>query len=185
MTSGQIVYRGKSKSGKNLILRYPTEKDLQVLCDYINNLSKEKTFILFQGEQVSLEDEKKYLDAQLTAISKGKAVQLLAFSEGILIGNTHINLYDKATKHVGIFGIALAKEFRGEGIGTLLMEKIIEEAEKNLQGLKIIILSRLGNNEIAEKLYEKMGFKEYGRLPEGVAHREKLVDHVYMYKKVN
>ncbi len=185
MKPGTIVFNGQSKSGKNLIFRYPTENDLQVLCDYINNLSKEKTFILFQGEQVSLEDEKRYLDTQLKAISIGKAVQLLAFSEGILIGNTQINLYDKATKHVGIFGIALAKEFRGEGIGALLMEKIIKEAEKNLQGLKIIILSRLGNNEIAEKLYKKMGFKEYGRLPEGVTHREKLVDHVYMYKKIN
>lgn len=184
MKPGKIVYQGKSKSGKKLIFRYPANEDLQMLRDYINTLSKEKTFIIFQGEQVSLKEEKKYLDSQLKAITKGKAVQLLAFSEEILVGNTQINLQAKATKHVGIFGISLAKDFRGEGIGTLLMKKIVEEAQQNLKGLKIITLEMFENNEIAGKLYKKMGFIKYGNLPKGIIYRDTPVNHIYMFKEV-
>lgn len=184
MTLGQIVYLGKSKSGKEIIFRYPIENDLQPLCGYINTLSKEKTYILFQGEQVTLDEEKKYLDTQLKGIGQNKAVQLLVFSEDKLVGNTQINLGDKATKHVGVFGISLAKEFRGEGIGSLLMEYIIKEAKKNLKELKIITLTCFAENKIAKKLYSKMGFIEYGVLPAGLIHKNKFMDHIYMYKKV-
>ncbi len=180
----KLVYTGKSKSGKEIVFRYPAESDLQMLCDYINTLSKEQTFIIFQGEQVSLEEEKIYLDSQLKAISENKSVQLLAFFEGKLVGNTQINLQSKATKHIGVFGISLAKEFRGEGIGTLLMEKLIEEAKQHLENLKIITLECFGNNEIARKLYEKMGFIKFGNLPKGILYRGTPVDHIYMFKEV-
>lgn len=184
MIPGQIVYQGKSKSGKEIIFRYPTEKDLQLLYDYINTLSKEKTYILFQGEQVTLAEEKKYLDTQLQGIREKKAVQLLVFSEGNLVGNTQINLQDKATKHIGAFGISLSKKFRGEGIGTILMGKIIEEAEKKLKGMKIITLECFADNKIAKKLYSNMGFVEFGNLPNGLIHGNRFMDHIFMYKKV-
>lgn len=184
MKPGQIVFQGKSKSGKDLIFRYPTNEDLRLLHSYINTLSKERTFIIFQGEQVSLKEEKIYLDSQLKAITENKVVQLLAFSEGKLVGNTQINLQSKATKHIGVFGISLAKEFRGEGIGTLLMEKVTAEAKKCLKGLKIITLELFGNNEIAGKLYKKMGFIEFGNLPKGIIYRDTPVDHLYMFKEV-
>lgn len=184
MKPGTIVFQGKSKSGREIIFRYPTKNDLHILRDYINTLSKEKTFIIFQGEHVSLEEEKKYLDTQLKTITENKAVQLLAFSDGKLVGNTQINLQSKAVKHIGVFGISLAKEFRGEGIGTLLMEKLIIEAKQHLKGLKIITLECFGNNEIARKLYKKMGFIEFGNLPKGIIYRDTPVDHVYMFKEV-
>lgn len=171
--------------GKSITIRYPCESDLQSLCDYINTLSKEQTFILWQGENVSLEEEKKYLDAQLTKIADKTAVQLLVFSDNKLVGNTQINLKDKAEKHVGVFGISLAKEFRGEGLGTLLMEKIINEAKENLKGLKIIMLGLFGNNEIAKKLYTKMGFVEFGTLPKGLIYKGQPIDHLYMYKEIS
>lgn len=184
MEPGQIIYSGKSRSGKEIIFRYPAEGDLQQLCDYINTLSKEKTYILFQGEQVTLDEEKKYLDTQLKGIGQNKVVQLLAFSEDKLVGNTQINLQDKATKHIGVFGISLSKEFRGEGLGTILMKKIIEEAIKNLNELKIITLECFAENKIARKLYSNMGFIEYGVLPCGLIHKDKFMNHIYMYKKV-
>lgn len=184
MEPGKIVYQGKLKSGKNIIFRYPTNEDLQSLCDYINTLSKEGTFILWQGEIVSLEDEKKYLDSQLLKISQNTAVQILVFSDGKLVGNTQINLKDKVEKHVGVFGISVAKEFRNEGLGTLLMEKIIKEAKENLPGLKIITLTYFANNEVAKNLYKKMGFIEFGNLPKGLIYKTQLIDHLYLYKEV-
>lgn len=90
---------------------------------------------------------------------------------------------DKAEKHVGTFGITMAKDFRNKGIGTTLMELVLEEAKK-LKDLKIITLGVFGNNPIAKNLYKKLGFVEYGYLPKGIVHKGKFVDHIYMYKEI-
>ena len=181
---GKIIYQGKSKNGKNILFRYPISDDLDILTEYINTLSVEQTYILYQGEQLTKEQEKEYLDKQLNRITKGKTVQLLVFTNSQLIGNSQIDLKDKIESHIGLLGISLSKDARGEGIGTVLMQKLLEEAKLNLRGLKIVILSVFANNPIAKKLYEKMGFKEYGNLPNGIVHKGEFVDHIYMYKEV-
>ena len=179
------IYQGKTKKGIDLVIRYVINEDLEKLLEYINTLSKEQTFIRFQGEQMTLEEEKKYLDDFFKKQEAGKAIELLAFIKNELVGVADIHLEDKISSHIGIFGITVKKEFRGEGIGKLLMELVIKEAQKNLKGLQIITLGVFANNPLAKAIYEKFGFKEYGCLPEGILHKEKYVDHLYMYKKVN
>ncbi len=175
----------RDKQRKNhIIIRYPARYDAQALCDYINTLSKEQTYIRFQGEQITLEDEAKYLDGQLDKIAKKQAVQLLVFSNNQLIGIAGIDMKDKTESHEGVFGISLAKDYRGEGIGKILMRLVLEEAESNLPQLRIITLGVFSNNSLAMEMYKKFGFKEYGRLPKGVLHRGEYVDHVYMYKSI-
>lgn len=183
MIDSTIVYTNKTKSSKTITFRYPTIKDAEILKEYINTLSLEKTFITFQGEQVSLEDEKKYLESELDKIKNNKCVCLLAFIENKLVANSHVDLKDKTSAHVGVFGISVAQEFRGEGIGELLMKNILTEAQK-LDDLKIIILQVYSPNTIAQSLYKKMGFQEYGRLPEGIKFRGEFVDEISMYKKI-
>lgn len=184
MRPGKIVYRRISPTGKTLLIRYLDQGDTQLLLDYINTLSKEKTFIRYQGEQLTFEEEQQFVDKHLKGIREGKTVQLLAISNKQLVGLSGIYVSDKAEKHIGGFGISLTKEFRGKGIGTILMKKVLEEAKQHLKDLKIITLSVFGNNAIAKNLYKKMGFVEYGNLPKGILYRGKPVDHIYMYKKI-
>lgn len=172
------------KIRKDIIFRYPTKDDLKTVWEYINTISKEQTFILFQGEQISLEMEEKWLEGELKKIKEGKAVQIFAFVDNKLVGVSGITMKDRAEKHIGLFGITLAKDFRGKGIGTVLMEKVLNEAKKYLKGLKIIDLGVFGDNPVARGLYKKMGFVEYGILPKGILHKDKFVDHIYMYKDV-
>ena len=61
----KIVYQGKTKTGKEILIRYPQKGDELKLWEYINKLSKEKTFVRLQGEEVSKEDEAKYLNDQI------------------------------------------------------------------------------------------------------------------------
>lgn len=184
MEPGQIVYRGKTKDGKDFILRYPKEDDLEKLLKFINAISAEKTFIRFQGEVVTLEQEKEYLFGQLKRIADKTAVQLTVFVEDELVGNSDLNLKTLSENHVGVFGIVIAKDFRNQGIGKILIEKILEEAVKNLSELTIVELGCLANNQLALNLYQELGFKEVGRLPQGIKYRDEFVDHVYMYKKI-
>jgi RimJ/RimL family protein N-acetyltransferase len=78
----------------------------------------------------------------------------------------------------------VAKQFREEGVGTILIEQTIMAAISQLSNMKIVELGVFGNNPIAIHLYKKFGFKEYGRLPEGILHRGEYIDHIYMYKQV-
>lgn len=184
MQPGQVVFKGKTTKGVLVTLRYPKADNLADLLDYINSLSKEKTFVSFQGEQQTPEDEKKYLDERLKRIGNAQTVQLLAFSDNKLIGIASIDLGERVSKHVGNFGISVAKDFRNLGVGSLLIENILKEAKRYLPNLKIITLSVFGNNPIALKMYQKFGFRQYGRLPKAIWHRGRLVDRIYMYCEV-
>jgi RimJ/RimL family protein N-acetyltransferase len=184
MKAGQIIYQTKTKNGEKIIVRYPLKTDLKALLTYINTLSKEKTFIRFQGEQLSLKEEKKYLNSLMIKIKKGQAVKLLVFGENRLIGGSDIEMMDKISSHVGLLGITIAKDYRHQGLGKLLISLVLTEAKKNLPSLRIIILECFGNNQLALKMYQKFGFKEYGRLPEGISHRGIYVDCLHLYKKI-
>src|SRR3989344_4381420 len=176
------LYTGQTKKGTDIVIRYPTSDDLDEMLRYINTISLEQTFIRFQGEQMTREAEQKFLDSVLASIAKKTKVCLCVFHGKELIGLSALEMRDKVEQHIGNFGISIAKDYRGEGIGMLLMNMVLKEAKKNIATLKICTLSVFANNTIAREMYKNCGFKEYGILPHGILHRRTFVDHVYMYK---
>ncbi len=74
--------------------------------------------------------------------------------------------------HVARMGMAVAKAFRGRGIGRRLMEAVIEKARR--RGLEKIELSVYSTNQAAVALYESAGF-----VVEGKKLRGRLVDGTY------
>ncbi|OGN29366.1 MAG: hypothetical protein A3A33_01150 [Candidatus Yanofskybacteria bacterium RIFCSPLOWO2_01_FULL_49_25] len=182
---GTTIYSGTTKKGIDVVIRYPTADDLDEMLRYINILSAEQTFIRFQGEHVTREFEQEFLTSTLEKISKKDMVYLCTVHEGHIIGMAAIEMRGKIEEHIGDFGISIAKDFRNEGIGTLLMNLVLEEAQKNLPNLKICTLTVFGNNHIARQMYKNMGFREFGILPRGALHKGELIDHVYMYKDLD
>ena len=180
----KFIYQTKTKTGKTVSFRYLGIDDVQIITDFINKASKEKTFITFQGEILSLEDEQKYIQSKVEAIEKKEAVALLAFIDNKLIGSSGIDLEIKIKSHQGLFGIIIDHDCRGEGVGKILMELVVKEAIKNIKGLKIITLEVFGSNFIAQSLYKKMGFVEFGRLPQGIKYKDNFEDEILMYKKI-
>jgi len=177
-----IIFQTTTKTGKGITFRYPTIKDTKIFKNYINKISAEKTFILMQGVQKTLKEEKAWINNFLK--NKDKIVIIGAFIENKLIGVSDISLGYGAKIHIGDFGITIAKEFRGEGIGKKLMELVIQKSIENIEGLKIITLEVFANNPIALPLYKKLGFKEYGSLPNGLKRLSKYSDSILMYKLV-
>lgn len=179
---GKEVYRGTSTKGRQFLIRYPTIKDALIMTEYINTLSLERTFIRFQGEQVTLAEEQKYLDGLLKKIEDHTAVVLLLFCDEKLIGSSSIEMGDKIERHIGHFGISVAKEYRGEGIGSRFMEVVLQEARNYMPNLEIVSLGLFANNTLAKKMYEKFGFVQHGVLPHGVKLTNGYVDHLHMHK---
>ena len=124
------------------------------------------------------------MNSQLEKIGKNETVQLLVFCNNTIIGISGIDMRDKIERHVGVFGISVAKNYRGERIGSLLMKLVVDEAIKNIPQLEIVTLGVFSNNSLALEMYNKFGFTEYGNLPNGVKLGKNYVDHIYMYKIV-
>lgn len=181
----KVVYQGKTSKGIEITIRYPEILDAQAMTDYINTLSEERTFITYQGEKETPESEGKFLSSLLEKISNKKAVMLLVFANSDLVGISDVELGIRTGRHVGLLGISIAKEFRGEGIGKLLIEHLIKESKQNLVDLEIITLGVFSSNKLAINWYEKLGFIEEGRLPKGIKLANGYVDHIYMYKRVD
>lgn len=184
MKPGQIIFQGTSKNGKQFIIRYLTESDVEKMHQYINTLSQEKTYITFQGEEISLESEKKFVSSLLNRMEEKKGFGLLVFVNEELTGLCSLEMHERTFAHEGVLAISIAKDFRHEGIGKKLMEVVLEQT-KNLPDLKIVTLGVFGNNRVAHDLYKELGFQESGRVPKGVFYNGEYIDHVYMYKFVN
>jgi len=179
-----IVYQGRIKTGKEIIIRYPEPHDVDGLLTFINALSDEHTFIRYQGEHETIESERKWLTSCLKNNSSRKSVNLLVIHDGEVVGASEIHLMDKTEKHIGILAISISQGFRGEGIGATLIDMIIKEAAKQLEDLQIVTLEVYSTNLVGKKLYQSAGFVEYGRLPEGITRNGTFEDAILMYKKV-
>lgn len=184
MKPGKFVYKGTTRKGTLIAVRYPKASDAPVFLKYINALSKERTFILVQGRKFSIEDERKWLEENIWNIKKNRTVMLSVFTGHELIANASIDQESGAISSQGSLHIAVSKKFRGEGIGKLLMKLIIEEAKKNIKELRIVTLNVFADNPVATNMYKKSGFKKFGSLPQSVLHRGKYVANDYMYKRV-
>ncbi|WP_033437379.1 GNAT family N-acetyltransferase [Saccharothrix sp. NRRL B-16314] len=70
-------------------------------------------------------------------------------------------------------------EARGLGLGSRLVGAVIEHARA--AGLEMLTLGVRGNNHGAIQLYESLGFREWGRLPNVIAVGDVRFDDVRMY----
>jgi len=59
--------------------------------------------------------------------------------------------------------VYLAPEHRGRGLGTRLLLRCIEHAPQ--LGVTTLLGFIFGHNELSLRLFEKMGFRHWGRLP--------------------
>lgn len=176
------IYKGKT-GDLEVVVRYPQYSDLEEMCTYMNIISKEKTYITWQGEKISIDYEKKYLKGVMERIKNKQAVKLLLFINNKLAGISDVSLYNRVQSHVGDLGISISKDYRGKGFGKLLLKQILNESKK-LLALKIITLAVFATNDRAIVMYKKFGFVEFGRLPNGNQYKGKFVDDVFMYKKI-
>lgn len=181
---GQVIKKITTKSGKEVELRLVSWSDLDEMTAYINQLSQEDTFITFSGEVITREGEAKYLAQSLVDIEMGNKIIVVASIDGKQVGVsdvTRITAAKERKKHVGVLGISIKKEFRGDGIGKELMQTAIEEAKRRISGLRQIILEVYGKNDIARAMYKKLGFVEAGSIPGGLIYKGEYIDDITMY----
>jgi RimJ/RimL family protein N-acetyltransferase len=91
----------------------------------------------------------------------------------------------KKRRHRGwVWGMYVAANWRGQGVGRGLLEELIRRASA-LDGLRRILLSVSVTQSAARRLYESLGFQAYGAEPEALAADGRYLDEVHMSLKVD
>lgn len=179
---GQIVKKFISKKGNEVILRAPKIGDAKDITEMINSIIVEDDFILFNEKQ-KFEDELKWLKGKIKSNKSGNLIYLVAEVNGKVVGGADIGCGIGRKSHVGGLGIAIMNGYREEGIGTQLMQAVLDYAKKTMK-LKIVELEVYSTNERAQKLYQKIGFKKFGTLPKAIFAKKRYVDGIYMHKEL-
>ena len=160
------------KDGRTCIVRNGVVQDAQAVLE---------NFILTHGQTdylATYPEENRFTLAQEEAFLKRKEehareVELVAEVDGVINGTAGVDCISGAEKlrHRASFGISVDRAWWGLGIGRALTEACIECARA--AGFSQLELDVVAANTAALRLYESVGFVEYGRNPRGFRPREK------------
>ena len=168
------------KDGREVSIVTPEMDGVKAITNFVNKLSKEDTYLSFAGEEYSLEKEENWLKNALNEIKFKKNYIAWAVCDGNIIGSVDMKKNGVRSPHVGTIGLMIDQDFRGQGLGRFLLDFILKYGKES--GYKIANLNLFSDNLIAQSLYKKFGFKEWGRLPNGFIRKGKYSDIVKMYR---
>jgi len=167
----------KAKDGREVVLRSVKWEDLDDLLEMINSLVEEGADIT-RTKKVTRAEEAEWIGRYLARIEKKEIINCAVEVGGKVIANSEIGKREDPMSHVGGFGIAIKQGYRDIGIGTQVIQTLIEESRK--AGLRILVLDVFESNDIAKHLYRKIGFKEAGRIPKGIYKNGEYIDLIRM-----
>lgn len=72
---------------------------------------------------------------------------------------------------------------RGRGLARVVVEALTEHARAH--GVEVLVLDARGNNHAAHALYESLGWRRCGLIPDFIAVGEHRWDRVFFSKRVN
>lgn len=179
MEPGKIIKSFKSKKGNDVVFRSHRKDDLDGMLAFINALIAEDTYIEMCGKPLTREEEEKTLTEALIQIEQGKKVWVVVEINGKYSGSGEIRIGSRRHTGVGEIGISIAREYREEGIGTILLETLIEIAKQ--KHLRLLVLSCFENNTRACHVYQKFGFIKSGVVPGAISFKNEYVGEVKFY----
>ena len=172
------VYREfHARDGRKVILRAPRMSDLDDLLEFINSLVDEGAEILIE-KRTTREAEADWLGRLLADIEKGSVICVAGEIDGKVVANSEVRKGTGKRSHVGSLGIAIRDGYRDVGTGTEMMRVLVEEARR--VGLKVLRLTVFDSNLRARHVYEKVGFREVGKMPKALRKGDEYVDEVSM-----
>lgn len=142
---------------ETIIYRNPTVEDAEKIVAFYNYVGGETSYLSFEKDEYPLNAE-----AQAEAIKELEGnqtnIMLLAMDGDVIAGIATINSSHKIkARHEGELGIVVAKKYQGQGIGTELIQRLIDWARGNGVTTRIRLDTRADNTSAAS-LYMKFGF---------------------------
>ena len=181
MKTGKILHRFTANNGSDVFLRTPKWEDLDDFLEYINSLVEEGSDIV-QDQKVTRDQAIEWLSNMIALLEKDQKFSFVAEVGGKAISFSELWRKKGYQIHVGEIVIGISKNYRDIGIGTQLMKLLISHAKT--MGLKLLTLEVYATNKRAIHVYEKMSFKETGRIPKGLNRNGEYIDEVIMVREL-
>jgi RimJ/RimL family protein N-acetyltransferase len=173
-----------AKSGNTFTIRTAKPEDAGAMLAYIRAVAAETEFFVLEPDEFPETEELERAWVQEHLDHPGK-VNLLAEAAGTIIGNLGFESGPhRRIAHQGVLGIAVMKDWRGQGVGTALLESLVQWAADNPL-IERISLDVFATNDVAIRLYKRLGFVEAGLKPREIKRGPgQYVDTVSMYRFV-
>lgn len=165
-----------------VLFREALKTDAAALLKHIRAVGAETDNLSFSGDtfNISEEREAKFIDR----FSRSRDdIMLVALDGDKIVGNAIVerNRVERY-HHRAEISITVLKEYWGKGIGSRLMEMMIDFARN--AGIKILYLEVRADNKRAIELYKKYGFCEIGVYEDFFKIDEKYYDARLMTLKL-
>ncbi|MEW5955078.1 MAG: GNAT family N-acetyltransferase [Candidatus Micrarchaeota archaeon] len=113
---------------------------------------------------------------------KDGAKRLCVEQDGKIVGLIGFRPDLERNSHCARFWIAFSKAAQGTGLAETIFRTLFPVLQK--EGIELLYSGVFSDNLRARRFYEKLGFKEYGRLPRGLKRGKKYFDEIFVYKKL-
>lgn len=145
-----------------------TEHHIESFRQAVGRVAREKKYLAFL-DAPSFEMSKSFVQGNI----RDNCPHLVAIIDDKVIGWCDITSLNRPVfSHVGCMGIGVLKEYRGYGIGKMLLTEALSLA--SVKGLTRIELTVREDNKRAIAMYQKFGFET-----EGVHQKSVLIDNRY------
>ena len=145
----------------NVMIRRAREEDIPQLMDIYNEAILHTT-ATFDMQEKTLEDRQNWFFAH-----RGKYLLYVATEGKRILGYASLSAYSERPAYDGTveFSVYISEEYHGQGLGTALTRKVLEEAKHSMEIHSVVSLIT-AENEVSVKLHEKLGFTFCGRMKE-------------------
>ena len=145
----------------NITYREAEPSDAGKFLEYSKIVGSETDNLTFGAEGLSLTISQEADFIRKFAGNPG-SIMIVAFDEGELIGTGAVSVVSGKPRfaHRREIAISVRKDYWGKGIGTGIMNVLMDFARKS--GAEVLELEVRSDNEAAISLYKKFGFEKIG-----------------------
>ncbi len=150
-------------NGQRLVIRSPCPEEAAELLDFAHVVLQESEYFLLEPDELQLTDEEEREWIREHADDAGELL-LVALINDLVVGLLGFeNGPQRRVAHRGSLHLSVARMWRGQGIGTLLLKSLLAWAAGNSL-IEKVSLSVMTSNHGAIRLYRRLGFVEEGCL---------------------
>jgi putative acetyltransferase len=158
-------------------VRPAREADASALTDYMAGLIAERLDTISQREIPSVPEERDWI---LRSKMAERGLILLAVVDEDVVGALDLWAGERPdNRHMGQFGMSVARPWRGHGVGRRLLVRAIEEA-RGWPGFCRLELECVAWNAPAIALYQSLGFQLEARMTKAINLRGRPEDMLLM-----
>ena len=146
-----------AKNKVEILLRVPKKSDAHAYLSFVNGLVEENAPINLRKKQ-TLKEVKHSISYRISRSQNRNNFVYVAEKDSEIAAICEVKRRVGRMLHVGDFGIAVCKKYRGIGVGEAISKEVLREAKEG--GIEIVRLETFVDNEPAKSLYRKLGFVE-------------------------